>query len=129
MPTQRFPCIFTGETGKVAAEGVRRMGGTQYAAYQKLWRTEVCARINPYGGEYCAFRKGDCMIAYLDLVQDQLDLGTGLGWFRTEAKRRGLERSENKPHNRTDVQTKGPSDSGDVRAGRNTRPTRPFSGE
>lgn len=81
-----------------------------FAAFQRIWRTEHCAEINPYGSEDCPYRARDCLIAYYKTAIDAIEepgVRSVVGLFRTMAHRRGLERADTKPLARERMRTDG----------------------
>lgn len=97
----KHPCVF--KHPMIRAEVNPRLNQinpkTPYGAFQKAWRQLHCPQINPYGSESCPYRPEDCVLAYYKTATDALNLAetSPIGLFRILAKRRGMDRAENKP--------------------------------
>lgn len=97
-----------------------RNGHFPFAAAQKVWRTEHCPRINPYGSEDCPYDRSDCTLAYYAAMIRALDAHPDnfVAFSRTVALNSGVDRADNKPLARDRVRTNGhPVRTRGVRAG------------
>lgn len=135
----KFPCVFR---DKIIRESVnpqlhRIDPTTPYAAFQKVFRSEHCATLNPYGSESCPYSKEDCALAYFRDAQRTLvsaNPRTRIGYFRKVTRSSAAIRADDKPLardtlKRTDGQTTNvqrPVGSGDDE-GRRVRTSRPRS--
>lgn len=67
-------------------------------AFTRLWRSEHCATINPYGSEGCPYAPEDCSMAFLQAGTLALEAKKSkIGLFKAIARKWGLDRAENKP--------------------------------
>lgn len=83
---------------------------TPYAAFQRVFRSEHCATLNPYGSESCPYSKEDCALAYLRDAQHTLwnaNPKTRIGYFRKVTRSSAARRADEKPLARDTIRTDG----------------------
>ena len=130
----KWPCVFR---DPIIRENVnpqlhRQDPTTPYAAFQKVFRSEHCATLNPYGSESCPYSKEDCALAYMRDAQRTLasaNPDTRIGYFRKVTRSSAAVRADDKPlareiMKRTDVQDDDRSLDGSGGEGRNVRSRR-----
>jgi hypothetical protein len=108
----RWPCVFR---HPIIRESVnpqlhRIDPATPYAAFQKVFRSEHCATLNPYGSESCPYSKEDCALAYLRDAQHTLwnaNPKTRIGYFRKITRSSAAKRADEKPLARDMISTNG----------------------
>ena len=123
---EKWPCIFTAEFTKEQVNPRLQEIGAPFGAFTRAWRWEHCATINPYGSDSCPYETEDCALAYLKTSQDAVADATVsvVGYFKILAKRRALDRVDNKPLARDNRRTYGLSTkvgATDLRTGAGTR--------
>ena len=118
----KWPCVFR---NKIIRESVnpqlhREDPTTPYAAFQKVFRQEHCATLNPYGSESCPYPPEDCALAYLRDAQTTLwnaNPKTRIGYFRKVTRSSAAIRADNKPLAREILRTNGQDAGGPVGRG------------
>lgn len=88
-----------------------RKGYFPFSGAQKVWRTEHCPQINPYGSEDCPYGRDECSIAYFAAMTKTIDSHPDnfIAFARTVARNLGMIRSDNKPLARDRIRTSGHS--------------------
>jgi len=92
---------------------------TPYAAFQKIFRSEHCATLNPYGSESCPYPPEQCAAAYYqDAVRTMVAARrkTRIGYFRKVTRTSASIRADAKPLAR-DTRTDGHERAEGLRAG------------
>jgi len=133
----KWPCIFR---HPIIRESVnprlhRIDPKTPYAAFQKVFRSEHCATLNPYGSENCPYSKEDCALAYYRDASRTLATAnpkTRIGYFRKVTRSSAAARADDKPLARAIMRTDGQEDAprpvdGSSDEGRKLRTSRPRS--
>jgi len=96
----KWPCVFLGpiirdEVNPILYDQFPKL---PFGAFQRAWRKQHCATINPYGSESCPYDERDCAMAFLAAAEDAMAAKTSpVGLFRAIARSTGLRRSESKP--------------------------------
>ena len=96
----KWPCVFRGEAIlEVNAKLYAQDPKVPFGAYQRAWRKQHCAAINPYGSESCPYTEQECADAFYKTASESLTLAkrSRVGLFRAFARHLGLVRSENRP--------------------------------
>lgn len=134
----RWECVFKAPflRTEINARLYERDPRTPFGMFSKIWREEHCRTLNPYGSEDCPYDERDCALAYYAAVshaQATPGVRSMPAFFRSVAKRMGLERADDKPlardrvNRRTNGRTEAPR-SGDAGAeGRGTAEGRAVS--
>ena len=98
----RWECVFR---HKIIRESVNPQlhamdPNVPFAAFQRTFRLEHCATLNPYGSESCSYSKEDCALAYLRDAQHTLwnaNPNTRIGYFRKVTRSSAAMRADEKP--------------------------------
>ena len=130
MTNQKWPCVFRDPFTKEEINKRLAALGAPIGAFTRVWRWEHCATLNPYGSDSCPYESEDCALAYFITAQQAMDAHTSkVGLFKALAKRKGIERADNKPLARDTVRTDGlEGRSGGLRGGAGTRPPDDMAG-
>jgi hypothetical protein len=113
---RRWPCVIASPLlRKDANDLLARLwhedreapGYPPYSAFARLFRSEHCATLNPYGSESCPYLERDCVMAYLTACQRAIEpsVHAPVPFFRWVAKSLALERADNKPLTRDNPRT------------------------
>lgn len=98
--SKKWPCIFTDDRFRndTLPHLWKTEPGAPIGVFTKLFRTQHCQTINPYGSEACPFDPRECSFEFLVIAEESmLARKSPIGLFRLIAKNRGMNRAENKP--------------------------------
>lgn len=104
----KYPCVFADPFIKeqVNPRLYAADPKTPFGAFQKAWRQQHCATINPYGSESCPYPPQECAMSYLMAAEEALlAKKSRIGLFRAIAKTWGIRRADEKPLAREEYRT------------------------
>lgn len=109
----RWPCMFKHPMirEQINPRLAKQFAKVPYGAFQRVWRSEHCSQLDPYGTGACPYRREDCALAYYQTAVRVLTESTTspVGLFRAVARKYGAVRADTKPLAREILRTNGQS--------------------
>lgn len=106
----RWQCIFRGRLVREQVDPrlAREFDDVPFGDFRRTWRSEHCARINPYGSEDCPYSEAECARSFYQTAREAMGGVRPGAYFRRLARSSGIDRADSKPLRRYAAQ--GPGD-------------------